>query len=72
MTVTDIIDVQIDAYNRGDTEAFAATYAADALDSPHSFRQRHGGESCRDRSGLGRDVRTLTADLCHPQPHRAG
>lgn len=30
MTVTYIIDVQIDAYNRSDTDAFIATYAEDA------------------------------------------
>lgn len=31
MSVTDIIDAQIDAYNRSDTDGFAATYAEDAL-----------------------------------------
>ena len=31
MLITDIIDIQIDAYNRGDTAAFVATYAADAI-----------------------------------------
>ncbi len=31
MPITDIIDTQVDAYNRGDTAAFVATYAADAV-----------------------------------------
>jgi hypothetical protein len=31
MPITDVIDVQVDAYNRGDTAAFIATYAADAV-----------------------------------------
>jgi uncharacterized protein (TIGR02246 family) len=31
MLITDIIDTQIDAYNRGDTATFVATYATDAI-----------------------------------------
>ena len=31
MPITDIIDIQIDAYNKGDTAAFVRTYAADAV-----------------------------------------
>ncbi|MEY2882571.1 MAG: hypothetical protein RL490_295 [Pseudomonadota bacterium] len=31
MPITDIIDIQVEAYNRGDTAAFVATYADDAI-----------------------------------------